>query len=188
MIFTETRLKGAFVVELEKHEDYRGFFARSYCAREFAEHGLITDISQCNIAGTKHKGTIRGLHYQISPYEEVKFTRCVRGGVFDVIVDLRKGSPTFGQYEAVELTADNFKALYVPENFAHGYMSLTDDVVFTYQVSRPYSPESERCIRWDDPDINIRWPEMEKYIVSDKDSNSPYMRELFKEGKNIDIH
>ena len=183
MIFTESRLKGAFVVSLEKREDDRGFFARSYCAKEFAEHGLTTDVSRCNIAYTKHKGTIRGLHYQISPYEEVKFTRCVRGGVLDVIVDLRKDSPTFGQYDSVELTAENFKALYVPENFAHAYITLTDDVVFMYQVSRPYSPGSERCIRWDDPEINIRWPEMEKYIISEKDRNSQYMREIFKEVK-----
>lgn len=183
MIFTETKLKGAFVVELEKHEDERGFFARSYCAHEFAEHGLITDISQCNIAYTKRRGTIRGLHYQINPYEEVKFTRCMSGRVLDVIVDIRQGSPTFGQYASVELTAENFKALYVPENFAHGYISLTDNVVFVYQVSRPYSPGSERCIRWDDPEINIHWPEMERYIISEKDRNSPCMREIFKEGK-----
>ena len=181
MIFTETRIKGAFVVSLEKHEDDRGFFARSYCAKEFADHGLNTEVSQCSIAHTKHKGTIRGLHYQIHPYEEVKFTRCLRGKVLDVIVDLRKGSPTFGQYEAVELTADNFKALYVPEYFAHGYMTLTDDVVFMYQVSRPYSPGSERGLKWDDPDVNIRWPKMERYIVSEKDSNSPYIREIFRQ-------
>ena len=179
MIFTETNIGGVFVIELEKHEDDRGFFARTFCTDEFAKHGLVTDVSQCNIAYTKHKGTIRGLHYQIHPYEEVKLTRCVRGGVLDVVIDLRKGSPTFGQYEAAELTAENNKALYVPENFAHGYMSLTDDVVFMYQVSRPYSPGSERGIRWDDPDVAIRWPEMDRYIVSDKDRNAPFMRDIF---------
>ena len=184
MIFTETKLKGAFVVELERRSDERGFFARAYCSGEFRTHGLTTDIAQCNIAYTKHKGTIRGLHCQTSPYEEVKFTRCMRGAVLDVIVDLRRGSETFGQYEAVELSAENGKALYVPENFAHGYMSLTDDVIFFYQVSRPYSPGSERCIRWDDPDINICWPEMDEYIISDKDRNSQFLREIFKEAEN----
>ena len=113
----------------------------------------------------------------------------MRGKVLDVIVDLRKGSPTFGQYEAVELSAEDSNALYVPENFAHGYMSLTDDVVFMYQVSRPYSPGSERGIRWDDPKINIRWPEMDRYIVSEKDRNAPYMLDIFKkEETDIDIH
>ena len=118
------------------------------------------------------------MHYQIHPYEEVKLVRCVKGRVFDSIVDLRRDSPTFGKYFSVELSDENFRALYVPENFAHGYMSLTDDVIFTYQVSRAYAPNSERLLRWNDPDVNIKWPHTENVILSDKDKNAPLWREL----------
>ena len=178
MIFTETSLKGAYVIDLEPHEDHRGFFARMYCAREFAEHGLSTEISQCNIAYTKHKYTIHGMHYQIHPYEEVKFVRCVKGCVLDTIIDMRKDSPTFGKYVSVELSDSNYRALYVPENFAHGYMTLSDDVVFTYQVSRAYAPNSERILRWNDPDVNIQWPHAENITISDKDKNAQLWRDF----------
>ena len=178
MIFTETSLKGAYVIDLEPREDFRGFFARTYCAKEFADHGLSTEITQCNMSYTKHKYTVRGMHYQIHPYEEVKFVRCVKGRVFDTIVDIRRDSPTCGKYFSVELSEDNYRALYVPENFAHGFMSLTDDVYFTYQVSRAYAPNSERIIRWNDPDINIQWPHTENVILSGKDRDAPLWSEI----------
>lgn len=178
MIFTETNLAGAFVIDLEKHEDYRGFFARTYCVKEFADHGLSTEISQCNISYSRHKYTVRGMHYQIHPYEEVKLVRCVKGRVIDSIVDLRRDSPTFGKYFSVELSDENYRALYVPENFAHGYMTLSDDVVFTYQVSRAYAPNSERILRWNDPDVNIQWPHAENVTISDKDKNAQLWRDF----------
>ena len=178
MIFTETNLAGAFVIDLEKHEDFRGFFARTYCVKEFADHGLSTEILQCNISYSRHKYTVRGMHYQIHPYEEVKLVRCVKGSVIDSIVDLRRDSPTFGKYFSVELSDENFRALYVPKNFAHGYMTLTDDVVFTYQVSQAYAPNSERILRWNDPDINIQWPHAENITISDKDKNAQLWRDF----------
>ncbi len=178
MIFTETSLKDAYVIDLEKREDFRGFFARTYCVKEFADHGLSTEISQCNMSYTKNKYTVRGLHYQVHPYEEVKLVRCVKGRVFDTIVDIRKESPTYGQHFSIELSEDNYKALYVPENFAHGFMSLSDDVVFTYQVSRAYAPNSERIIRWNDPELDIKWPHTENIILSDKDRDAPLWRDV----------
>ena len=179
MIFTETSLKGAYVIDLEEHRDFRGFFARTYCVKEFADHGLSTETLQCNMSYTKHKYTVRGMHYQLHPYEEVKLVRCVKGCVLDTIVDIRRDSPTFGKYFSVELSEDNYKALYVPENFAHGFMSLTDDVVFTYQVSQMYAPNSERILRWNDPDVNIKWPHTENIIISDKDRDAPLWRDIF---------
>ena len=179
MIFTETKLKGAYVIDLEPHEDHRGFFARTYCVKEFSEHGLSTEISQCNMSYTKSKWTVRGMHFQVHPYEEVKLVRCVKGCVLDTIVDLRRNSPTFGQWVSVELSEENCKAFYVPENFAHGFMSLSDDVIFTYQVSRPYAPGSESGLRWNDPDIGIKWPKTDGVIISDKDKNAPLWRDTF---------
>jgi dTDP-4-dehydrorhamnose 3,5-epimerase len=173
MIFTETKLKGAFIVEVEKRGDARGFFARAWCKEEFAANGLNTNLVQSNIAFSKKAGTLRGLHYQAKPYEEVKLVRCTRGAVYDVIVDLRLESPMYMGWVGVELTAGNYKMLYVPENFAHGYQTLTDHAEVTYHVSQVYSPASERGIRWNDPAIKIEWPKVDMRIISEKDQCWP---------------
>lgn len=158
MKFVPTPLEGAFVVQPELIEDGRGFFARSYCHEEFRAHGLDPALVQCNISFNRHCGTLRGLHYQEKPNEEAKLVRCTWGAVWDVIVDLRKGSPTCYQWFSIELTAANHTALYVPPGFAHGFQTLTDDSEMFYQMSKAYHPESARVLRWDDPVIGIRWP------------------------------
>ena len=158
MIFTKTELDGLFVIEPEKFEDIRGYFVRTYCADEFRNHELDTEISQCSLSYNKKAGTVRGLHYQAAPYEEVKVVRCMKGRVFDVAVDIRAGSPTRGKYVSLELSEDNGKAFYIPKGFAHGFMSLDDDTLILYQMSAPYDQQSARTIRWNDPDININWP------------------------------
>jgi dTDP-4-dehydrorhamnose 3,5-epimerase len=173
MIFTETKFVDAFVVELEKHEDERGFFARAWCDREFAAQRLNTQWVQANLAYSKTKGTLRGLHYQAAPYQEAKLMRCIRGAIYDVILDLRPESPTYKQWLGVVLTADNQKALYVPEGFAHGYQTLVDDCEVFYPVSQFYTPGSERGVRWNDPAFAIRWPLTEGLVISDKDQNWP---------------
>lgn len=170
MIFTETKLPGAFIVELETRGDERGFFARAWCKKEFAEQGINLDWVQANLAHTKQGGTLRGLHYQIAPYEEAKLMRCIRGAIYDVIVDLRPGSPTYKQWLGVELTADNRKALYIPEGFAHGYQTLVDDTEVFYLVSQFYTPGSEQGIRYNDPAFGIEWP-LEVQVISDKDKS-----------------
>ena len=169
MKFTETKLKGAFVIELEPIEDERGYFARSFCKGEFAKYGLDFNIVQCNISFNKRKGTLRGLHYQVSPYEEIKLVRCTAGAIYDVIIDLRPESDTYKQWFSQMLTAENLKMLYVPKGFAHGYLALKDDAIVVYQVSEYYSPKHEKTIRWDDAEFGIVWPKMNKYIVSEKD-------------------
>ena len=173
MIFIETKLKGAFIIEPETIEDKRGFFARICCQKEFDEHGLISHFVQCNISFNKKKGTLRGMHYQNAPYEEVKVVRCTKGAIYDVILDLRQDSITYKQWIAVELTADNHKVLYVPEGFAHGYQTLEDDTEVFYQVTQFYSPESERGIRWEEPQFGIQWPAVVERIISEKDKNWP---------------
>ena len=172
MIFTETQLKGAYIIEIEKLKDNRGFFARAWCQKEFEEHGLTPRVVQANVSSNKKKGTLRGMHYQIAPYEETKLVRCTRGAIYDVIIDLRQGSPTFKQWMGVELTESNYKMLYVPENFAHGFQTLEDNAEVTYQVSQFYTPGSESGIRWDDPLFGIRWP-LEVQVISDKDKCWP---------------
>ena len=172
MIFRETKLKGAFIIELEKREDDRGFFARSWCKKEFEEHGLTTNMVQSNIAFSKRKGTLRGLHYQGAPYGEEKVVRCTRGSLYDVLVDLRPGSTTYRQWIGVELTPDNNKMVYIPEGFAHGYQTLEDNTEVTYQVSQFYFPDFERGLRYDDPAIGIDWPLIVK-IISEKDKGWP---------------
>ena len=171
MIFKKTAVKDAFIIELEKICDDRGFFARVWCKNEFEAHGLNTRLVQANVASNKKRGVIRGLHYQISPYEESKLIRCTKGAIYDVIIDLRKDSPTYKQWIGVELSADNYRMLYVPEGFAHGYQTLQDNTEVTYQVSQFYTPDSERGIRWDDPTFNIKWPETEKQIMTEKDQS-----------------
>jgi dTDP-4-dehydrorhamnose 3,5-epimerase len=172
VLFTPTELSGACVVDLEPRGDARGLFARAFCADEFARHGLVTAFVQMNVSFTAAKGTIRGLHYQIGDAAETKLVRCTRGAIFDVIVDLRPGSPTFGKHIGVELTADNRRAVYVPKMFAHGHQALTDDVELLYQVDAFYQPAAERGIRFDDPALAIVWPEPVT-VVSEKDRSWP---------------
>jgi dTDP-4-dehydrorhamnose 3,5-epimerase len=172
VIFTETKLKDAHIIEIEKLEDTRGFFARSWCRKEFDEHGLISTVVQANISWNKKRGTLRGMHYQIPPYEEVKLVRCSRGSIYDVIIDLRKDSHTYKQWLGVELTADDYKLLYVPGGFAHGFLTLEDDTEVVYQVSQFYTPGAEAGLRWDDPAFSINWP-LEVQVISDKDRNWP---------------
>ena len=173
MIFKETNLRGAFIIEIEKREDERGFFARTVCSKEFLAHGLNSDFVQSNIAFNKRAGTLRGLHYQLHPYEEIKLVRCTRGAIYDVIVDVRSDSATYKKWFGVELTSDNYRMLYVPEGFAHGYQTLADSCEVTYQVSQIFSSESERGIRWNDPTLKILWPMAQPTIISEKDSGWP---------------
>jgi len=172
MIFTETDLKGAFVVDIEKHQDERGFFARSWCWREFEALGLNPKLAQCNISFNPHKGTLRGMHYQAKPFEEAKLVRCTRGSLHDVIVDLRSDSPSYKKSLGVVLTAENRRMLYVPQGFAHGFLTLENDTEVFYQISEFYMPESQRGFRWNDPAIAITWP-AEVEFISDRDRNFP---------------
>ena len=171
MIFTETQLRGAFIVDLERREDERGFFARAWCQKEFEDHGLATDLVQCNISFNHRKGTLRGMHYQEAPHSEVKLIRCTRGAIYDVIIDVRPGSSTYAQWLGVKLSADNGRMLYVPEGFAHGYQTLEDETETFYQVSAFYTPGAERGLRWDDPAFEISWPHSEERIISEKDTS-----------------
>ena len=173
MIFKETKLKGAFIIQIEKLEDKRGFFARSWCKKEFEAYCLNGNIVQSNISFNKKNGTLRGMHYQVAPYEEVKIVRCTMGAIYDVIIDLRPNSSTYMEWVAVKLTFDNHKMLYVPEGFAHGYQTLANNTEVFYQVSQFYSPEHERGVRWNDPLFNIKWPKVDNIIFSDKDKNWP---------------
>ncbi len=168
MIFTETNLKGAFIIDPERIEDERGFFARTWCQTEFEAHGLDTRLVQCNISFNAKKGTLRGMHYQASPYEETKLVRCTMGALYDVIIDLRPASPTFKQWIAVELTADNRRMLYIPGGFAHGFQTLEDSTEVFYQMSEIYHSESARGVRWDDPAFVVEWP-LPDPIMSAKD-------------------
>ena len=172
MKFTETKLKGAFIVEIEKLTDDRGFFARAWCRKEFEAHGLTSAVVQANVSFNRKRGTLRGMHYQIAPFQESKLIRCTRGAIYDVIIDLRPESPTYKEWIGVELTADNYTLFFVPEDFAHGFITLMDDTEITYQVSQFYTPGSEKGIRFNDPTFNIQWP-LEVSVISDKDSNWP---------------
>ena len=172
MIFTETKLKGAYLVEVKKIEDNRGFFGRAWCQKEFEDQGLNGNVVQINTSFTHKKGTMRGLHYQVDPYQETKFIRCTKGSIWDVIIDLRPKSPTFMQWVGHELSADNYKMVYVPENFAHGFVTLEDNSEVYYPVTTFYTPGAERGIRWNDPAFNIAWP-VEVEIVTEKDGNHP---------------
>jgi dTDP-4-dehydrorhamnose 3,5-epimerase len=167
MIFTETKIPGVLVVELEKREDPRGYFARAWCSSEFEKHGLPKFV-QTNMSMSRQRGTIRGLHYQAAPHGEAKYMRCIRGAIFDVAVDVRPVSPTYKKWIGVELTADNRKALFIPEGLAHAYQALTDDAEVIYSASCAYTPGAERGIRWNDPAFNIEWPIVEA-LVSEKD-------------------
>lgn len=168
MKFTSTPFKGAFVISLDKHEDNRGFFARSFCQNEFRAQGLETEICQVNISYNEFKGTLRGMHYQRAPFAETKLVSCLAGSLFDVIIDLRPNSLTYKQFFSVELSSKNHLMLYVPKGFAHGYQTLEDCTMMTYQVFEFYHPENECRIRWNDPNFNINWP-LPNPIMSKKD-------------------
>lgn len=172
MKFTETKLKGAFIVELEKREDSRGFFARTFCKNELDAHGLESNIVQTNMSQTLKKGTLRGMHFQKAPYGETKLVRCTRGAVYDVIIDLRPESETFKQWFGIELTAENHTMLFVPRGFAHGFVTLVDDCEVMYEVSQFYTPEADSGVRYNDPAFGIEWP-TEILEVTEKDANHP---------------
>jgi dTDP-4-dehydrorhamnose 3,5-epimerase len=166
MIFTETKLEGAFLIELEKFEDERGFFALSWSEEEFTRGGLISRLVECNVSFNRKKGTLRGLHYQEAPHGQAKLVRCTRGSVYDVIVDLRPDSPTFKDWVSAKLSADNHLALYVPTDFAHGFQTLEDNSEVLYQMSAPYVAGSGRGVRWNDPAFGIKWPEDERIMIA----------------------
>ena len=174
MKFIKTTLHGVYLIHLEPIEDERGFFARSWCQREFALRGLSTIVSQCNISFNRKCGTLRGMHYQASPYEEVKLVQCIRGSIFDVVIDLRLNSSTYQKWESVKLTATNKDMLYIPTGFAHGFQTLENNTEVFYQMSKFYCPDASRGIRWNDPKINIQWP-LPNPILSDKDAQYPLL-------------
>jgi dTDP-4-dehydrorhamnose 3,5-epimerase len=179
MIFTKTTLKDAYIIDLNKIKDERGFFARVYCVKEFEEHGIKFPIVQANISYSRSKQTLRGMHYQLEPHGEAKLIRCTKGSIYDVIIDVRSDSSTYGEWLGVELTEKNYRMLYVPEGFAHGFITLEDDTEVTYPVSEYYTPGAEQGIRWDDPAFGIEWP-VEPKIVSEKDSNWVDYKESIK--------
>jgi dTDP-4-dehydrorhamnose 3,5-epimerase len=168
VIFQATAIPGAFIIELERHCDERGLFARTWCPREFKAHGLNPRLAQCSVSFNPRKGTLRGLHYQAAPHEEAKLVRCTRGAIFDVVVDVRPHSPTVRKWVSVELTADNRHMFYIPEGCAHGFQTLEDDSEVFYQISAFYYPESARGVRWNDPAFAIVWP-AEVRVISQRD-------------------
>lgn len=172
MIFTETNLKDAYTLELEKKEDQRGFFARTYCQDEFKVMGISFTPVQANLSYNKYRHTLRGMHYQASPFEEAKLVSCIKGAIFDVIIDIRPGSPTYCEWIGVELSADNKRLLFVPEGFAHGFLTLERETEISYLMSEFYTPGTGRGIRWDDPVFHINWPgEIE--VISEQDKKWP---------------
>lgn len=177
MIFSELELKGAYIIEPKPLTDERGFFARIFCRQEFAKYALNPCIAQCDISFNRRKGTIRGMHYQITPYQEAKLLSCIKGSIYDVIIDLRKDSATFLKWEAVYLNEKNRQMLYIPEGFAHGFQTLQDNTEIYYQISEYYHPECSRGLRWNDPKLAIPWPLSEK-IVSRRDDSFPLLDEM----------
>jgi dTDP-4-dehydrorhamnose 3,5-epimerase len=174
MKFSPTKMSGVWVVDLERHEDERGFFARSWCQREFAQHGLNPNLVQCNVSFNRKRGTLRGMHYQVAPHAEAKLVRCTRCAIFDVAVDLRPDSPTYRQWLSIELAAENGRALYIPEGFSHGFQTLADDSEVFYQMSEFFHPECARGLRWNDPAFGIIWPAPNP-TISDRDQNLPLL-------------
>lgn len=177
MKFTATPLTGAWVIQPEPFHDGRGFFARTWCAREFADRGLKTSVAQRSISFNERRGTLRGMHYQVAPHEETKLIRCLRGAVYDVIIDLRPESPTFREHFAVELTEENLLALYVPERFAHGYQTLEDESEVEYQMTEFHHPDAARGVRWDDPAFGIDWPIADP-IIKERDASYPLIQDV----------
>jgi len=172
MTFTETALDGVWMLDLAPHTDERGFFARAWCQRELEARGLQADLVQCNISFNARRGTLRGMHWQAAPHAETKIVRVTRGALYDVVVDVRPDSATFGGWVAVELTADNRRALYIGAGFAHGFQTLVDDTEIFYQMGTFYHPESARALRWDDPDVGVSWPIADP-ILSERDRHHP---------------
>ena len=175
MLFTETPLAGAFIVDIEPREDERGFFARTWCAREFEEKGLDSRLVQCNISFNSRRGTLRGMHFQAAPFEEPKLVSVTQGAIFDVILDLRPDSPMYCRWHGVELTAENRRMLYVPKGFAHGFQTLCDDTQVSYQMGEFYQPEAARGVLWDDPAFAIRWPLPDPIISARDRSYDPFI-------------
>ena len=173
MVFTETGLSGAVIVDVEQHADERGFFARSWCTQEFADRGLNPSVVQCNVSGNTARGTLRGMHYQVAPHAEVKLVRCTKGAIYDVIIDLRPESPTFKQWIGEELSAENRRMLYVPTEFAHGFQTLVDDTEVFYQVSDFYAPQAADGIRWNDSAFAIVWPATDGVTINQRDQTYP---------------
>jgi dTDP-4-dehydrorhamnose 3,5-epimerase len=172
MKFEALPIQGAFSVVAEPHEDERGFFARIWSSAEFAQHGLAPRLAECSLSHTPKSRTLRGLHYQIAPHQEAKFVVCLRGSIWDVIVDLRSDSPTYRRWHGIELHADRLQAVYVPEGLAHGFITLEDDVLLLYQISEPHDPGSARGVRWDDPAFAIAWP-VDPMILGARDRSFP---------------
>jgi dTDP-4-dehydrorhamnose 3,5-epimerase len=172
MLFQETKLKGAYILDLERREDHRGFFARSWCMKEFEDHGLNSQFVQINVGFSVKKGTLRGMHYQIEPYQEVKVVRCTMGAIYDVIVDLRRNSPTYKQWIGFELTSENRRMIYVPEGFAHGYQTLKDNTEIYYPTSQFFAPEFAHGNRYNDPSFGIKWP-VPVECISESDRSWP---------------
>lgn len=173
MKFISTILQGAYIIDAEPMYDLRGFFARSWCAKQFEAHGLEANLSQCSISYNNKTGTLRGMHYQANPHAEAKLVRCTAGAIYDVIIDLRPTSQTFKAWISLELTAENRRMIYVPKGFAHGFQSLKDNSEVFYQVSEFYYPELSLNVRWDDPAFGIKWPEVDCRIISDRDLSYP---------------
>lgn len=174
MIFTESPLSGAFVIDMQRLADERGFFARSYCAEEFAARGLGPELRQCSVSYNARRGTLRGLHYQSAPHEEHKLVRCTAGAIFDVIVDIRASSSTYRRWYGAELTADNRRSLFIPPGFAHGFVSLTDDAEVYYMISAAHAPDFSRGLRWNDPAFAIEWP-LPPAVISARDAAYPLL-------------
>jgi dTDP-4-dehydrorhamnose 3,5-epimerase len=185
MIFTRTRVDGAFVIGLETREDIRGFFARAWCRNEFRSHNLAASFVQCNLSFNHRQGTLRGMHYQTAPYEEAKLVRCIAGGIYNVVLDLRPDSATYKDWVAVELTAANRRMLYIPEGCAAGYQTLADNSEVFYQLSQFYAPEAERGARWNDPAFAIEWPERQPRVISEKDAAWPDYVEPSPDSKRL---
>jgi dTDP-4-dehydrorhamnose 3,5-epimerase len=173
VILAETALSGAFTIDVEPIADERGFFARTWCQRELEARGLETLVVQCSVSFNRHAGTLRGLHYQAAPHQEVKLVRCTAGAIFDVIVDLRAGSPTFARHVGVVLSARNHRMLYVPKGFAHGFQTLEPETEVTYQMSEFYHPDLACGVRWDDPALGIEWPSSDNRIMNERDRTYP---------------
>lgn len=173
MLFLPTALPGVYVVEVEPKGDDRGLFARTYCRDEFAARGLCTDWAQCNVSFNTRAGTLRGMHWQAAPHEEVKLVRCTSGAAFDVVADLRPGSPTYRKWVAVEISADNRRAVYIPGGFAHGFQTLAAGTELFYQMSAVYVPEAARGARWDDPALGVAWPACESRVIAPRDLSFP---------------
>jgi dTDP-4-dehydrorhamnose 3,5-epimerase len=178
MLFETLALQGALRISMQAHNDERGFFARNFCKNDFLENGLNFDILQTNISFNKKKGTLRGMHYQSDPYAEIKIVRCIRGAIDDVIVDIRPHSPTCGQWLKIRLSESDLYSLYIPQGFAHGFQTLCDSTEVLYYMSTLYRPEAALGIRWDDPTLNIDWPEESHRIISERDQNHPFFNEI----------